>query len=1352
MPWHSPLGFICFFMNIQYFCIRKSIYHLCSTMKFLTILIVLLWSGIAAAAPSDLIFKKIGQQQGLPHVTVNCIASDRHGYLWVATPDGISRYDSYEFTNYEPLASQSYNKPGIKSVVSVAGEIYAAADNIVYHYNEDTDSFEHHAIPDRNRSIRVMLSVGDNRLVLGTDHGLFSYSISDSTFTQITPRLDDPVNSIAVLDGCLYAGLSKKGVARISKDGTFSFLPLPTDTDVNELLADGRSLLIGTEGRGVFRYQPGTDTITRYHLLPSDSHVRALEFDNKKNLWAGTFNGLYIVNADGESVTNIPTGEYGISHSSVRDIFSDNQGGVWLGTFFGGLNYYNPLNNQISSLRKGSVKGRSLNDNIVSTIVEDKNHNVWIGTNNGGVNVYNPTDGSFRYYTDTDGLGSNDVKAIYIDDKTNKAYIGTHIGAMSLLDINSGRIKSANIPSRNVFAIEPSLDGRLWLNAFNYLYLYDKSTESIVDSIRIAGNGRNLKRSTGLFRDGKKRLWVYGEDGLAVFKENRGDLEPVNFLPEDFIEKMPGVGDVFQDTKHRLWLATNSGLWAFDASGKEIMHFTEADGLPSRIVNALAEDPSGKLWVCTNRGIVRVDASDGHIDNFAAYDNQANNTVLFKSILNTSNGKLMLGGIDGIRILNPSVFEANPYTPTPMITGLRLFDKPVKPGDETGLLEKNISQTDNITFNSDQTSFTIEFTVCNFLSGGNNAFYYMLEGLDNKWIPVQTGVRSVTYSNLPAGKYRFMLKAANSDGMMSDGIASTGITILPVWYQSWWAMTLWILLSVAATAFVIRLIWHRKMLAAKMAMQQADFERQQEAEEMKVRFFINLSHELRTPLTLMMLPVDELLALKNNPVVTDKLTTVKNNTLRILHIVNQLLDYRRAEMGMFKLKVRPTDINMLARRIFDSYETVARHKDIKYTLESTIDSHGIILDGDYVELILNNLLSNAFKYTPKGQSVSLGLAVDSGKLVITVSDTGCGIPQDKIQRIFTRFYQVNDASNGNGIGLSLVKRLVELHHGEISAESSLGEGTRFTVSLPIGSEAYSDEELHAGEESAQAGSNVDSTPYIHIPDISDADTAADFDTRAGDADDKRPAVLIVDDNPEILKYIGDSLCESYKVLLAANGAKAIELLSTDNIDLIITDVMMPDVDGVQLCRAVKRNLRTSHIPVIMLSAKSDLADQMDGMNVGADDYIPKPFSLELLKAKIKNQLRTRVRLIDHYTNSTDIEPAKIAVNPLDEEFLTKAVKVMNEHLDDSQFSTDAFAKEMCMSRSNLHLKMKALTGESTSDFIRRVRLNKALELLKTNRYTVSEVSAMVGYGSPSYFTTSFKKFFGYSPSEVVRKD
>lgn len=887
--------------------------------KYCLLLTALIWGAIIASAlPSNLYFQKIGLPQGLPHVTINDIACDDDGFLWVATPDGVSRYDSYSFKNYDPAESKRAHKHGVSHVLSVDGVIYVSVDDALCRYNAETDAFQLFELPEAGHAIRTFVTPGDGTLILGTAKGLYLFDTKTNKFEKIIPQLKQAVNDMAMLDGHLYVGVGKQGMAKISKGGAVEYLPLPEHTDVNAVIADGSELLIATEGHGVFVYKPKEKRLEPFALLPSNIHVRALAFDDNKNLWAGTFNGLYVIEPNRSKVREIPVGDDGISHPSVRTICTDTQGGIWFGTYFGGLNYFNPLNNQVRTIRKNGSSG--LNDNIVAVMAEDARHRVWIGTNNGGVNLYDPATGTMRYFTAADGLGSNDVKAIYIDESRGKAYVGTHIGAMSIIDLGSGSVRSANIHSRNVFAIEPTLDGRLWLNGFSGLFLYDPATGQCSREMNIIAGNRHLQRSTGLYRDSRKRLWVYGEDGVATFSENGGRLSPVKVLPDDVARVITDVKDVFEDSQHRIWLATNNGLRAFDGAGRELLHLNEKNGMPGHIVNAIHEDHSGKLWAGTNGGLVCVDAAKGTIDRMSLYDDYNNSRISVRSIITTSSGKMMVGGIDGLRIFNPSILEPNPYAPRPRITGLRLFDKPVRPGDETGLLQKSIEATSELTFNSDQTSFTIEFTVCNFPGGGDNTFYYMLEGIDRQWIQLADGQQSVTYSNLPSGKYRFMLKAANSDGVMSKDIATMDITILPVWYLSWWAITLWVILALGITVYIVRTVWHRKMLSAKMRMQQIDHERRQQTEEMKVRFFINLSHELRTPLTLMMLPVDELLARKNDSIVTEKLSIVKNNTLRILHIVNQMLDYRRAEMGMFKLQVHKVNINTLARDIYSSYE------------------------------------------------------------------------------------------------------------------------------------------------------------------------------------------------------------------------------------------------------------------------------------------------------------------------------------------------------------------------------------------------------------------------------------------------
>lgn len=1328
-----------------------------------------------AAPHPELKFKQIGIAEGLSHATVAGISQDARGYIWVATSDGLDRYDGYGFKVYRHNQSDSTSLAdnALRHLRNDAdGRLWIAAANTLSLYDPSADRFVNYRLTaPGDPEISDILHLPDGRILLATSAGLFTFSRDGSFARGIDGHpYTRPAVSLALKDKTIFVGDARGGVTAMSTDGTsMRPLRLPGNPFVKTMLPDGgQHLLLGTEGRGLLRYNLRDDSFTEYRAggpegLGSD-YVRSLAHDREGRVWVGTFHGLAILDHARRRFTLYdpkPETAESLSHTSVRCIYADNQGGMWLGTFFGGLNYHHPLRNQFVTLRSSQSRP-SLNDNVVGTMAEDSRGRIWIGTNNGGLNIYDPAEGSYRHFTKADGLGSDDVKAIFLDEPAGKAYVGAHIGGLSVLDIATERITRCPGVADNVYSIIPARrPGHLWLATLDGIQLFDKATGR---SERVA---TNLRRGiTDLYRDSAGHLWVYGEDGIEVYDENAASaLAPApGVLPDAFPGGRVWVYNVYQSRDGRsYWISTGQGLWHIDIGSGNVTRYSTDNGLPNDIVYGVLEDPSGSVWCSTNHGLALLDPADGSVRTYSARDGLQSNQFNPKSFLRSSSGRLYFGGVNGLTAFNPSVLESNPYSPAPIISGLRLFNRAVTPGDETGLLTRSISETEKITLGVDQTVFTVDFTVCNYVAGDHNTFAYMLEGLDKDWYTTD-GPGSVTYSNLPAGNYRFLLRAANNDGVWCSTVTGLDITILPVWYKRWWAIVLFVLVAVAATAGVLRYFWRKRALEEQLRLERVDRERQRELNEMKVRFFINMSHELRTPLTLILLPVEEMLERASDPKTVRRLNTVKNNANRILHIVNQLLDYRRAELGMFRLKVEPVQINGLIRDIFDNYEYQAQRRGIIYTLDSSVPDRKALCDPQYIELICNNLLSNAFKYTPKGQSITMSLDLAGTREVpalrIRVADTGCGIPAEKISEIFTRFYQVNDRTGGSGIGLSLVKRLVELHHGTISVSSTLGKGTEFTVEIPIGEEAYSTEETTpAGSDDSSAAADAPAQaemPVAYLDDTADEapgqDSASDEAEESDDSGRTKPSVLVVDDNPEILKYICGNLADTYNVLPAADGAKAIQVLSQQPVDLILTDIMMPDIDGVQLCRTVKRNLRTSHIPVIMLSAKSDVADQLGGFKVGADDYIPKPFSMPLLAAKIKNLLRTRDQAIRHFNDSAKIEPEKVAMNPLDEEFLRKAVDTMERHLDDSQFSTDAFAREMCMSRSNLHLKMKALTGESTNEFIRRFRLQRALELLKTGRYTVSEVSAMVGYGTPSYFATSFKKFFGTLPSEYVKKD
>lgn len=594
----------------------------------------------------------------------------------------------------------------------------------------------------------------------------------------------------------------------------------------------------------------------------------------------------------------------------------------------------------------------------------------------------------------------------------------------------------------------------------------------------------------------------------------------------------------------------------------------------------------------------------------------------------------------------------------------------------------------------------------------------------------------------------FSTKAANNDGKWNEEPAILHIHILPVWYSTWWALSLFALSFALLVFGIVRFFWLRKSMQAEIRMERLDKEKREEISQMKIRFYVNISHELRTPLTLIVAPLQELLDRISGHWEHEQLLYVQRNTNRLLHLVNQLMDFRRAELGIFELRAVYSNAYKRILNCFMNYESLSKRKDIDYNFYTELQDKNVLFDENYLDLIANNLLSNAFKYTEVGESIIVKLYIEDDNLVLQVIDTGIGIPLEKQEKIFERFYQIENGREGSGIGLSLVQRLVELHHGRIVLQSEVGKGSTFTIYLPQDESVYTQEELLGGSGN-EGEQRVYSTNANDIY-IGDDEKFGEEDS-TDEVNGKRGTILVVEDNRELRRYLVNGLSALFDMLETENGQKALDILKDKDVDLIITDVMMPIMDGVRLCKLVKQNLRTCHIPVYMLSAKVDIKYQLEGLQVGADDYIAKPFSMEVLRTKILNMLRTRYRIFERYSNMTEIKPEKLTNNTMDEELLRKAIAVVEKNMDNVEFSTEQFAREMNMSRSNLHLKLKAITGKSAIDFIHKIRFNRACQLLKEGKYTVSEISFMVGYNTPSYFAARFKKYIGCLPTEYGKK-
>jgi signal transduction histidine kinase/DNA-binding response OmpR family regulator len=835
--------------------------------------------------------------------------------------------------------------------------------------------------------------------------------------------------------------------------------------------------------------------------------------------------------------------------------------------------------------------------------------------------------------------------------------------------------------------------------------------------------------------------------GISVFNQVGTSLLPNTDFQIASVLKQAFVNCFYETSSGYLWIGTRNGLFALKESDKQFLQYTTENGLPSNVIYGILEDAYGRLWISTNQGLSCLNPESGKFRNFTIMDGLQGNQFNAGAYCRKDNGYMLFGGVNGITSFRPETLIDNPYAPKPVINKLFVHNKEVLPDDETGILKESITYVNRITLSSSQNSFAISFVVSNYIAGKHNTFTYKLEGYDNVWYK-QNDISLVSYSNLPAGDYTFCIKAANNDGKWNEEPAILHIHILPVWYSTWWALSLFALSFALLVFGIVRFFWLRKSMQAEIRMERLDKEKREEISQMKIRFYVNISHELRTPLTLIVAPLQELLDRISGHWEHERLLYVQRNTNRLLHLVNQLMDFRRAELGIFELRAVYSNAYKRILNCFMNYESLSKRKDIDYNFYTELQDKNVLFDENYLDLIANNLLSNAFKYTEVGESITVKLYIEGDNLVLQVIDTGIGIPLEKQEKIFERFYQVENGREGSGIGLSLVQRLVELHHGRIILQSEVGKGSTFTIYLPQDESVYTQEELLGGSGN-EGEQRVYSTNANDIY-IGDDEKFGEEDS-TDEVNGKRGTILVVEDNRELRRYLVNGLSALFDMLETENGQKALDILKDKDVDLIITDVMMPIMDGVRLCKLVKQNLRTCHIPVYMLSAKVDIKYQLEGLQVGADDYIAKPFSMEVLRTKILNMLRTRYRIFERYSNMTEIKPEKLTNNTMDEELLRKAIAVVEKNMDNVEFSTEQFAREMNMSRSNLHLKLKAITGKSAIDFIHKIRFNRACQLLKEGKYTVSEISFMVGYNTPSYFAARFKKYIGCLPTEYGKK-
>jgi ligand-binding sensor domain-containing protein/signal transduction histidine kinase/AraC-like DNA-binding protein len=1355
-------------------------------------IVVCLFSFVASGQFS---FDHLSVTNGLSQSTVLSICKDSRGYLWFGTRDGLNRYDGRSFKIYRSdpedvstISAEDY----ISSIVEdKKKQLWIGTQNGLNRYIPETDSFERiiynqkdpNSISDK--IILAMLADQKGRIWFGTNLGLSMLESPNSRkFKRFFKANGLAGNSIYALaedsKGNIWVG-SSEGLTRISKkDKQYvfkTFVNRASDpgsisgNSIKSIAEDQQGRIwVGTETEGLNLFQPETENFIHFKHSPlslngiSNNFLRKIMIAKNGAIWIATMNGLNILDPKTLRFTSYvhdADNRKSLSDNSIKDIFEDDQGSIWVGSMFGGINVAHRNTIPFTVYKYNKYKN-SISSDIISVIAGDSEGNLWIGTEGQGLNYYNFKTNQFTQYSsdprDPGSLGSNTIKAIYKDRK-GRIWIGLFQGGLELFLPESGKFKhyrprpgQPNALSYGyVSSISETDQGILLIGTSSKgLNFFDPEREifKVINDLPKEGLQLTSSYIRFAYQDSKRNLWVGTPRGLNLLKagENRFQYFFKSLKHADSLHANQ-ISCIREDSKGNIWIGSmRGGLSLYQPKKQSFVTYTKIDGLASDNIIDLLDDNEGNLWISSDRGLTKFDLLKKTFKNYNVTDGLPANEFNVNSAYKDKDGRLYFGSYNGLVAFTPRDIKENTVVPNVVFSGLKLFNKPVGINGPDHLLKEDISFSKEITFSASQNIFTIEFLALNYIQPQRNRYAYQLEGFEKDWNYVS--IPTATYTNLPAGKYRFLVKASNNDGLWSSIPASIEIRILPPLWRTWWAYTLYVMAISAALYYVLRFTRKQQQLKSELYYEHLNSQRQEELYQMKLDFFTRISHEIRTPLTLIFAPLEKLIReTKENTAVSIPLQHVKKNADRLLRLMSELLDFRKIETGNVKLQVSENELVGFCRQIYTSYENLAELKRIDYQFSCRQDTIPVYFDPAQLEKVFYNILSNAFKYTPDGGKITFLVIKDDDLVKVIIEDNGIGIPADVLDKIFNNFYQVKwsgSSHEGWGIGLALVKNIVELHKGQVSVFSEeAGEkeygSTSLSVALHLGNAHFTTEEL-VSDTLQHALKETVVLPEGQIGPVPNSE-----------ASEKKQSILVVEDNDELRGFIVQSLWTNYHVLEAVNGIEGCEQALNHLPDLIISDVSMPEMNGFDFCSNIKQDENTSHIPVIMLTAMATTSQQIDGLEAGADVYMTKPFSLQILELHIRNLLRGREELRQKYVKQIMLTPRKLELVSPDEKFLNKLMALIESKMEDPDFNVSTLVDQIGMSQTVLYKKIKALTGLSITDFIKSQRLKRAAQLLKENQLSISEVAYSVGFNDRKYFSKEFRKQFGVAPSEYHQK-
>jgi ligand-binding sensor domain-containing protein/signal transduction histidine kinase/DNA-binding response OmpR family regulator len=1300
-------------------------------------------------------FKHYNINNGLSQNTVHAIFQDNLGFMWFGTKDGLNRFDGTSFKIYKFSPGENLRDNVFHRIIQDKHDnLWVGTDDGIYIYDPREEGFDRFELTtsDNNSIDGVVTDIlEDNEgdiWISVEEKGVFHYDLIAGTLANYRiPQSPDGMMMVSLClgkEGDIWAFPYNLPFVRIDKKmGKVSEFQLIDDPDlfyntgeVWKVVADEyNQLLIASSTKGLI----SVNTVSRTHriLLSEDAggkpiFARCLARIDSRTIWVGSESGLYIYNTETKKAENLRHNRsvpYSLSDNAIYSIYKDREGGIWIGSFFGGIDYYSNQYNQFELFYPVDGMNR-MKGSRVREFCEAPDGKIWIGTEDNGLNLFDPVKSEFLPLpVPLQSLYTN-IHALLADG--DYLWIGTFSKGLNRFNLKTHELVTFtqsddpnSISQNSTFSIYKDRQNTLWMGNLSGLNIYDYENN----------NFKQIEEFQGIyvqdiFEDTNGKIWV------ATFTKGLYQYDPVTdkwrvFLYDPSNRKntlYSKITSVFEDSQKQLWVATEGGgFYLFSRRNEEFTPINSSKGLPNDMVYQIQEDDTGNLWLSTNAGLVRYNPRTGIFRNYTVENGLNTNQFNYQSSYKAADGTLYFGSIDGFVRFNPSTFKEPELTIPMVFTELFVNNVPVSPKDEKSLLDQSILFTDNLTLPHRENSFRLSYAILNYSNRTDYRLLYKLEGFDKEWIQSESN-NDIIYSNLKPGRYLLSLKLHNgSKDNDGDALKTLGIYIRPPFWLSGWAYLVYTMLVIMSLLGLFRFLNYRNQRIQRERMRAFEQQKERELYRSKIDFFTNVAHEIRTPLSLIKAPLDHVIITEEvSEGVKENLQIMSKNTDRLLSLTNQLLDFQKTESDAYLLNLEPRNVSKLIRETFLRFTPLAKRKGLLFEMDLPETDMHVQVDKEAFLKIISNLMNNGIRYCDSFVKLNAYIAGEEGEELfhLYIDNDGERIPDEYKEEIFKPFVHLDKerdrAVKGTGIGLALSRSLTELHKGKLELEDAEGI-IRFRLILPVGSlkEAVT-------ESSSEPNKAVKEEPT----------------DKPG-----HTTILLVDDDPELLHFEEKILSPHYHVLTAENGEMALDILRESSVNLVVCDIMMPKMDGFEFTKRVKSDIEFSHIPVILLTAKANVESKVQGFEIGADAYIDKPFSLEVLMAQIANLLQNRERLRETFLKHPYIGANSMALTKSDEEFIQKLHTIVLENLDNSAFVVEDIAEQFNMSRASFYRKIKGVLNLTPNEYIRAERLKKAAQLLKEKIYKVNETCYMVGFNSPSYFSKCFQQQFGVLPKD-----